>query len=167
MYNNQLFTNYLQRFSTFSTTLGGSQDMYQPKLIHFFFLGPEAPLSSNKVYTVAAPGVLNVASGFYSLIIIGRYPLRFSIFAGSANQGALCTLYPNIAMFIGVIGLVLFILVFVILFCAPCISRLGWQSRSTVLVCLFRLRGAAFFGWGSGGWVRGRAIAVIVLSFHL
>ena len=167
MYNNQLFTNYLQRFSTFSTTLGKSQDMYQPKLIHFFFLGPEAPLSSNKIYTMATPGVLNVTSGFYNLIIIGRYPLRFSIFAGSANQGTLYTLYPNITMFINVIGLVLFILVFVILFCAPYISRLRRQSRSTILICLFRLCGTEFFKWGSEGQIRSRAIAVIVLSLSL
>ena len=146
MYNNQLFTNYLQRFSTFSTTLGKSQGMYQAKLIFFFFfLGPEAPLSSNKIYTMATPGVLNVTSGFYNLIIIGRYPLRFSIFAGSANQGTLYTLYPNITMFINVIGLVLFILVFVILFCAPYISRLRRQSRSTILICLFRLCGTELF----------------------
>ena len=47
--------------------------------------GPEAPLSSNKIFTMATPGVLNVTPGFYNIIIIGRYPLKFSIFGGSAN----------------------------------------------------------------------------------
>ena len=70
-------------------------------------------------------------------------------------------------MFINVIGLVLFILVFVILFCAPYISRPGRQSRSTILICLFRLCGTEFFKWGSEGLIRSRAIAVIVLSFNL
>ena len=62
--------------------------MYQPDLIHFFgggAGGPEAPLSSNKIYTIAMPGALNVTPGFYNIIIIGRYPLRFFIFGGSAN----------------------------------------------------------------------------------
>ena len=34
VYNSLLFTNYLQRFSTFSATLGGSRGMCQPGLMH-------------------------------------------------------------------------------------------------------------------------------------
>ena len=80
----------------------------------------------------------------------------------------LYTLYiPNITVFINVIGLVLFILVVAILFCAPYISHLRRQSRCTILINLFRLRGTEFFKGGGEGWVRTRAIAVIVQSLNL
>ena len=97
------------------------------------------------------PGVLNVALGFYKLSIKGRYPLRIFILGGAPIR-VLYTLYvANIAVFISVVGLVLFILVVAIMFCAPCISRLGWQSRCTILLYLFRLLGAEFFeGDGEG-----------------
>ena len=69
----------------------------------------------------------------------------------------LYTLYiPNITVFINVIGLVLFILVVAILFCAPYISRLRQQSRCTILINLFRLRGTEFFkGVEKGGFELG------------
>ena len=113
------------------------------------------------------PGVLNVTLGFYKLSIKGRYPLRFFILGGAPIR-VLYTLYvANIAVFISVVGLVLFILVVAIMFCAPCISRLGWQSRCTIWLYLFRLLGAEFFEGDGEGWIRTWAIAAIVLSLKL
>ena len=99
------------------------------------------------------PGVLNVTLGFYKLSIKGRYPLRFFILEGAPIR-VLYTLYiANITVFINVVGLVLFILVVAIMFCAPCISRLGRQSRCTILLYLFRLLGTEFFEGDGEGWI--------------
>ena len=113
------------------------------------------------------PGVLNVALGSYKLSMKGRYPLRFFILEGAPIR-VLYTLYiANITVFINVVGLVLFILVVAIMFCAPYISRLRRQSRCTILLYLFRLLGTEFFERDGEGWIRTRAIAAIVQSFIL